>query len=251
MSRYEPGSPCWVDLGTPDVPAATRFYGDLFGWQTREGYGGYGFFLKDDAAVAGYGPLGQADRPPAWSMYVCVGAADRVAANVRDAGGRTLAEPMDVMAQGRMAVFADTEGAAFGVWQPGEFPGAGVIGEPGSFVWIELASRDLDAARRFYHQVFDWNVPTEPVAASGYREFDLKGREIGGMLPMGPQFPPDVPPNWLVYFAVTSCDDTADRVAGLGGRVLMPGTTVSAGRFAVLADPQGAAFGVLEMTGQG
>jgi len=52
-----------------------------------------------------------------WNTYIWVNSADETAAKVRDAGGTALVEPFDVMDAGRMAVFADSEGAAFCVWQ--------------------------------------------------------------------------------------------------------------------------------------
>ncbi len=113
-TSYVPGTPCWVDLGTPDIDGAASFYGDLFGWSIPEGEnseqtGGYRQAMLRDKPVAGVMPLMQEGQPPAWSNYVAVEDADATAAKVREAGGMVMAEPMDVMDLGRMAIFADTD----------------------------------------------------------------------------------------------------------------------------------------------
>ena len=80
------------------------------------------------------------------------------AAAVKEAGGNVIAEPMDVMDLGRMAIFADPAGAVFGVWQPGSFPGAGLVNEPVSISWNELETRDPDGAKEFYGAVLGWTA---------------------------------------------------------------------------------------------
>jgi len=131
-TSYAPGIPCWVDLGSPDLDASVDFYKALFGWEVPasenvEQTGGYRRATKNGTDVAGMMPLMQEGQPPAWSSYVSVADADATAAAVKEAGGSVLAEPMDVMELGRMAVFADPTGAVFGIWQPGTFHGAGLV----------------------------------------------------------------------------------------------------------------------------
>jgi predicted enzyme related to lactoylglutathione lyase len=55
-----------------------------------------------------------------------------------------------------------------------------------------------------------------------------------------------IPPHWLRYFTVENTDDASEQAERLGGRRLRPTTRIPLGRFAVVADPQGAAFGVFE-----
>jgi predicted enzyme related to lactoylglutathione lyase len=146
-SSYEPGVPCWVDLGSPDLDASVEFYTALFGWQVPESEnveetGGYRRATRNGADVCGMMPLMQEGQPPAWSSYVSVADADATAAAVTENGGSVIAEPMDVMELGRMAVFADPGGAVFGIWQPGTFHGAGLVNEPGALAWNELNTRD-------------------------------------------------------------------------------------------------------------
>ncbi len=148
MTSYAPGTPSWVDLGSPDLEASIEFYGALFGWdvpvtENSEQFGGYRQAMSGERPASGMMPLMQEGQPPAWTTYVSVEDADATAAAVKEAGGAVIAEPMDVMDLGRMAIFADPAGAVFGVWQPGTFAGAGVVNEPGAISWNEVNTRDL------------------------------------------------------------------------------------------------------------
>ena len=250
VSTHEPGTPGWIDIGT-DVEGAKAFYGPLFGWDTQdagppEQTGGYGFFMKGGKMVAGYGPQ-QNPGPPFWSTYVMVADAEATAGKVTEAGGTVVVPPMDVMGQGHMAVFQDPQGAFFSIWQPGEHHGAQLVNEPGSFCWNELNTRDAEGARAFYPAVFGWEPQVHDDGPMPYTEWHLGGRSIAGMMPMGPQMPAEVPPHWLVYFAVGDTDATLTRVTDLGGSVMMQPMDIPTGRFAVVSDPQGATFGVIRL----
>ena len=82
--------------------------------------------------------------------------------------------------------------------------------------------------------------------------WDLGGQTVAGMQPMvGAEWPDDLAPHWMVYFAVADCDAAAERAHVLGGRVAHPPTTFARGRYAVLEDPQGGTFSVLTGTTSG
>jgi uncharacterized protein len=118
MTSYDHGVPSWVDLTTSDIDGAVDFYGQLLGWESIEGppeAGGYRIAHLRGRTVAGLGPQMNPQAPVAWATYVNVDSADAAAERVEGNGGRTLLEPMDVMTQGRLAVFADPAGAVFGV----------------------------------------------------------------------------------------------------------------------------------------
>jgi predicted enzyme related to lactoylglutathione lyase len=159
-------------------------------------------------------------------------------------------EPMQVFEEGSLAVFQDPAGAFIGVWQAGDHTGAELANEPGAFTWNELATRDVEAAKAFYTRVFGWEAQTNDMGGMQYTEFKVDGRSIAGMLPMGEQFPPGVPPHWLVYFAVADCDASVARVQELGGSVFAPPMDMPIGRFSVVADPQDAVFAVFQAAEQ-
>jgi uncharacterized protein len=250
---YAPGTPLWVDLGSPDLEASRAFYGRLFGWTAtvapQPEAGGYTMFALGDKTVAGLGPLMDPNQPPAWSTYVATDDADATIEKVRRAGGQVLMGPMDVMEQGRMAMFRDSGGATIGVWQPEAFQGAELVNAPGSFCWCELATRDLEDAKRFYQAVFGWGAKTHAGGPSGsYTEWQLGDKPIAGAVEMGSNFPVQVPPTWLPYFAVADVDAAVEEARQLGGKPVVPTMDSPAGRFAVLQDPQGAAFAAIALT---
>jgi uncharacterized protein len=254
-TSYEPGIPCWVDLGSPDLDASVDFYGALFGWEVPasenvEQTGGYRRATKNGADVAGMMPLMQEGQPPAWSSYVSVADANATAAAVKEAGGNVIAEPMDVMGLGTMAIFADPVGAVFGIWQPGTFPGAGIVNEPGALSWNELNTRDLEGSKAFYGAVFGWSFEDNDMGEAGrYTTIALGGNPVGGILDMVErQVPAEIPPHWQVYFAVEDTDATIAQVKERGGSLMMGPVDIPVGRFAILTDPHGAAFAVIALS---
>jgi predicted enzyme related to lactoylglutathione lyase len=240
-TNHAPGTPSWVDLGSPVPSESAEFYGQLFGWKTdidpRPEAGGYGMFRRGDKVVAGLGPQQMPDAPPFWTVYVTVADADATAAEVRGRGGTVVVEPMDVFDAGRMAVFQDPSGAFFSIWQPDQHIGAQVVNEPGSFCWSELASPDLAVTRDFYASVFGWGTLEE---GEGAHIYTVDGKVTCGAHAAGP----GEPPAWTVWFAVGDCDASAQQAADLGGTVIMPPTDMSFGRGAVVADGHGAVFGI-------
>jgi uncharacterized protein len=252
ISAYRDGVPSWVDLASPDLEASKAFYGALFGWEAGRPVpeaGGYTLFALHGKQVAGMGPVMSEGQPPAWTTYVNVTDADGTAKKAADAGGTVLAGPMDVMDQGRLAIFADPAGAVLGLWQARVHTGAQLVNEPGTYCWSELATRDIEGSKAFYSSVFGWGVQSEP-GPMEYTEFKVDGDSIAGMLPMGDMMPAEMPPHWGVYFAVSDCDAAVATATRLGASVMAPAMDVPVGRFAVLTDPQGAAFSVIKLSGQ-
>ena len=249
MTDYASGTPSWVDVSTPNMEATKTFYSGLFGWEATSypEMGGYTNFTKGGKLVCGAAPTQSPDQHPAWGTYISVDDADATAQAVRENGGQVAMPPMDVSELGRMAIFQDPTGAFFGVWQPGQHKGAQIANEPGSFGWNELDTRDMDAAKAFYTKVFPWTAETNGEGESAYTEWKLDGRSIAGGMQMGSQFPADVPPNWLTYFVVADSDATVAKAKELGGAAIMPGMDTDQGRIAVVADPHGAVFAVIQM----
>ncbi len=249
VEQYAPGTPCWIDLGAPDVDAAAAFYSALFGWEVPPGMpeaGGYRVAMKADAAVAGLGPQ-QSPGPPYWTSYVAVDSADDAAAKIEANGGTVLVPPMDVLDVGRMAVFFDNVGAAISVWQPGQHIGAGLVDEPDTWSWNELMTTDVDASKTFYNAVFGWDAVTHEGGMMAYTEFQLAGRSIAGMMKKPPMIPAEVPPNWGVYFSVEDADATIDKIKELGGSLVMGPMDMEPGRLAVVRDPGGATFNIIKL----
>jgi uncharacterized protein len=266
---YIPGVPCWVDTSQPDPRAAVDFYGGLFGWEFEnvlppDSPGQYFVARLRGGEVAAVGSIPESLPAIAmWNTYVWVESADDTAAKVREAGGSVVLEPFDVMDSGRMAVFADREGAAVCVWQAKEHKGARIVNEPVSLTFNGLHTRDVDAAKSFYGSVFGWATlaldGAEMWTLPGYGDYlerdkpDLRKQiaDVGG--PMGfedvvasinpiPDDQPDTPPHWSVTFSVADTDATAARANVLGGTVIVPPFDAPWSRLAIVSDPQGATF---------
>lgn len=251
-SAYQPGTPCWIDLAAPDQQAAIDFYKGVFGWAGEIGSqetGGYAVCELRGKPVAGIMaavPMGDQPAPPTvWTTYLTTSDVEAAAQAVNAAGGTVMMPPMDVMTLGRMCIAADPTGAVFGLWQPVNFPGAGVVNENGALVWNELNTSDVAAAAAFYRAVL--GIEASPMEGTqDYHSLQVDGRPVGGMQPIPAQAPAGTPPHWLCYFAVADADETVRKVTTGGGTALQPPFDMIAGRMAILTDPQGAVFAVIQ-----
>lgn len=256
MTTYGHGLPCWADLATPDPARAKDFYSALFGWQyteppTGDPDVGYVMAMLGDRPVAGMLPLtdemAASGVPPRWTCYVAVDDVDATTAEVEGAGGSVLRPPMDVVEAGRMALVADPTGAALGLWQGKQHKGALVVNEPSAMCWIELTSPDPAKAAAFYEQLLGWTHQDLGEEMGHYVVFSAPGGGEDGIA--GAMAPPSpaIPPSWGVYFAVEDCDATGALAQVEGASMLLEPTDIpTVGRFAVLMDPTGAPFSILQ-----
>ena len=252
FTSHDAGTPSWVDHAAIEIGASNDFYGTLFGWEPDdqgEDMGHYTQFRKDGKTVAGNMPVMGDGQPTSWTSYVSVDSADETIERARNAGAIIFAEPIDVSDLGRMAVFADPTGAVIGVWEPKSFIGAELAGESGGFSWTELNTRDLSAAKAFYAEVFGWEPNDFDMGEMPYTEWKLGDATVAGMLPMPDMVPNEVPSYWLVCFGVDDTDACVAHANQLGATTLLAPTDIPPGRFAVLADPDGATFAVIKMNG--
>ena len=243
--------PAWVDLSSSDPAGSREFYAKLFGWKIEVNpdpqYGGYAMANIGDKAVAGIGPAQSPDAPNAWSIYIGTLDAEALGKKVEAAGGTVIAPAFDVGDQGRMAVFQDPTGAFISAWQPaamGGFP----TNEPNTFAWAELNSRGVDRAIPFYQTLFSWAAKASemPEGQPPYHEFQVDGHSVAGATEMNPMVPAEVPSYWLAYFLVEDIDKAFETALAAGGREMLPPMDFPGGRFAILSDPQGAAFGLMK-----
>lgn len=248
---YAPGTPSWVDLGSPDIDASVAFYSALLGWEVAEAHpdaGGYRLAFLRGKSVAGIGP--QQGPVPAWTTYFATDDADVTAAAIKDNGGTVMMEPIDVMGQGRMAIAMDTEGAAFGLWQAQVHTGAQLVNETGTFGWNELWTRAMGQAKLFYPAVFGFTFDDETMGA-GYTLWLVNGQMVAGALPMPEGMPPRVPAHWAVFFVVDDTDKAVATVTDLGGMVVKePFDVPNVGRIAMVHGPAHESFGLFSSGNQ-
>lgn len=253
MQTVDPGThgaPSWVDLNTPDIEGATRFYAELFGWTMTRSESPMGvYFIASVDGVEVCGMMAQdasvAGMPAIWTTFFTVDDVEATLDKVSAASGRVLQPAFEIPGGAHVGVAADPSGAMFAVISGGPRPyGAYLSPRPGAVGWVELLTRDPVAVAPFYRDVFGWTAVLDDT--SEYTQFVLDGTPACGMLPMPPDVPGEAPSYWATYFSVTDCESTQRRCEELGGRVLLPTMDVGGMRFAVLADPQGATFDVIE-----
>lgn len=256
--RYDAGTFCWVDLSAHDLEAAARWYGDLFGWELElspaPGGPPYGMLKLGDDVVAGIGQLSdemkQAGVPPTWNSYVSVDDAAAVQERVVELGGEVIFPANAVGPAGSLAFFKEPNGAVFAVWQPGEHCGATKCNEPNTFSWNELASDDPESSQKFYGDLFGWTFEKAP-GPMDYTTISNNGNMNGGMLKKQADWGA-MPPYWGVYFRVENIADAVQKVSDTGGRVMMPPREIpGTGTFAVVSDPQGGAFYLMQFASPG
>ena len=253
---YEPGTPSWVDLGTPDVAGSTAFCTALFGWTADAvtddaGNHVYTMFSKGGRYVAGLGgqPPGMEGAPPIWSTYISVADATHTCALIEKAGGQVVMPTMQVFESGSMAVATDPTGVFFRIWQPMEHIGSGVVNEPDTYSWNELISSDVERAKQFYSEVFGWTYEGMDIGPDG-TYWVVQGGESGGRAglmsrPVG--LPAEVPDHWEVYFMVADIRAKMDDVVARGGQVLFgPETVPGVGQIGTVVHPAGGVFSLMQ-----
>jgi predicted enzyme related to lactoylglutathione lyase len=254
-SSYKPGEFCWVDVLVPSTEAGAEFYGKLMGWEWAdvgpEGRG-YGNFTFNGKRVAGMGPIPEEGMPPAWLNYIWTDDADATAAKIKEAGGTVMDEPFDILDAGRLAMCQDPQGAVFGIWEPKEVKGAELVNEIGSWTWNQLATTDVQAAEKFYGEVFGWKTAQPELADPDSPYFnwameDSRWEEgIGGVMTIEGNFPDGTPPFWIVHHAVPDAAAALETAKSAGGQALTEVIEIPVGKLAALMDDQGAVFSVIE-----
>ncbi len=121
----------------------------------------------------------------------------------------------------------------------------------GRFVWYDLMTEDLDSAQDFYKKLVGWS--TQPWDGPKPYTMWVNGEtRLGGIVALPEEAKAaGAPPHWLSYVATPDVDATAERAKELGGNVMHgPEDIPKVGRYAVIADPQGAVFAVYKSSGE-
>lgn len=256
FDKHPPGTPCWVDLMTPDTAASGAFYTAVFGWDIErelddEGNEIYHMFQQGGLNVAGMGgqPPEMQGAPPMWNSYVAVDDPAETVAKAEQAGGSIIMPPMQVMSAGEMAVFADPAGAVISIWKPIEHLGAQICNEPDTYSWNELMTRDIDAALPFYAAVFGWDYDAQDMGPMGTYHVIQGGENggLGGLMAMPAEMPDQVPNHWAVYFTVADCSASLDKAKAAGGGAMNePMAVPGVGTMVNIHDPLGGNFNIIQ-----
>ena len=248
-----PGKIVWADLVTPDVERAEAFYGKLFGWTFRKIGDGDSVYTL---AYLGEEPMGGMVRlteksgehkQARWIGFISVPDVSEAQRLVVSQGGKVLVSARSLPKRGDLAVFADREGAIFGVLSSSSGDVEDFLTEIGDWIWVQFLSRDGEKAAAFYASIGGSRVLDAPkpdgakrwlLASQGYARASIV------------EVPPNQPgarPGWLGYIRVADVGATVSLVQQLGGRILVaPRPNLFEGKVALMADPNGAVFGVLQ-----
>jgi len=244
-----PGKFVWADLVTDDILAAQKFYTELFGWKFYD-YGGYFVGMNDDRPLCG---MFQRPRPkdreaaPRWFGYISVANIARAEQAVTQAGGKVLAPPKKMPGRGEQAVFADPEGAMFGVIKSSAGDPEDFLAEPGDWIWVQLLSRDGRKAAEFYRAVSGYEI-VENTKSNHLSDFVLTSKGYARATVRTIRRDNEkVRPTWLPFVRVRKVSESVAKAKELGGKGLIePKPELFDGKVAVIADPTGAAIGILE-----
>ncbi len=239
----------WYDLLTNDREAAVRFYGAVLGWGTQPfevpGTEPYLMWTRSGVPIGGSMTMPphelEAGTKPHWLGYVAVDDVDATVEKAGSAGAKTLVPATDIPTVGRFAVLRDPQGAFLAVFR--SLQASPPPGEPqeGDVSWHELATTDVEAALRFYHELFGWEESgrAEMGEAGTYLMFGTP--MLGGIYAM-----PHVL-GWLYYVLVSDLDAALERVRTHHGQVAHGPMEVPGGdRIAQCFDPQGGPFALHE-----
>lgn len=240
----------WGDLLTNDVPAATAFYGKVFGW-TFETVGAaadrdvYTKVLSNGRPIAGIVSPRTAvvERGARWIGLVSVPDPAAAAKRVGELGGSVVMTPRTLAGRGDVALLSDPAGALFAVIRTATGDPPDVAGRENEWIWVELWANDPSREAQFYRSVFDYGVSTTAGGAPGSIVLTAGGRARAGVLRK-----PDAELStvWIPYVRVRNVMETVERALAAGARVVIAPTPHHRSRTAVLVDPSGAPFAVAE-----
>jgi predicted enzyme related to lactoylglutathione lyase len=244
-----PGKFVWVDLLTPDVARAEAFYGKLFGWTFRR-IGDYTLAFLGEEPMAGMLRVAAktgARTQARWVGYISVPDVSAAQRQVLSQGGKVLVNARSFPKRGELAVFADREGAIFGVMSSSSGDVEDFLTETGDWIWAQFFSRQGDTAAKFYASIAGSTVLEAPKPDGSKRWFLVSQGYARASIIEIPRNHADTGPGWLGYIRVADAASTIALARQLGGRVLVPPRPdLFDGKVALIADPSGGVFGVLQ-----
>ena len=252
-NQYFPGKFVWRNLFTNDVESAVNFYRGMFGWESRRFGGGrnaYMLLTTRGLSVAGIIQLQNQDNSEnQWVSFISVDDVDSVNNHVMKNGGKVLVSPRLFEQHGQVAIFADPEGAAFGVINSSSGDPRDMLPEVGQFIWADLLAKQPKAQIEFYKGIADYTIEQNQSSIVD-NDFFLRTRNVprAGVLEVPAT---DILPNWLPYVRVNNIVDSIVKTTQLGGTVILePSMEIYNGKLAVILDPTGAAIGIIEISQQ-
>jgi predicted enzyme related to lactoylglutathione lyase len=251
--EHHPGKMVWADLVTPDLAAAEKFYGGLFGWtfqHVRAGEVNYAVALLDGRPIGGIVekpiPAGQ-HQQSAWLTFLATNNIDDGKKVAIAHGAKVLRDIKSYPMRGRQCVLSDPEGAVFALLASSSGDTPDYLPATGDWIWSSLHAKDAGTEAAFYQNLLGYDVfdqPSDDGLEHVILSTDNYARASANDLARGSARRHS---HWLNFVRVENAAETAAKVAAMGGRILVePRVDRHGGMVAVLADPAGAPFGVME-----
>ena len=257
-TEHHVGKLVWADLVTPDLDAAKRFYGGVFGWTFSDmanAQDNYAVAYVGGRPVAGLLQRATPAREhghPVWLSFLAVRDVDATSRTALAHGARVVFASRSYPGRGRQAVLRDPAGAVFGILASSSGDPADVLAEPGEWIWSSLQVHDPATDAGFYRAVMGYDIYDVPsddsrrhsiLSSDGFARASINA------------FPDDTPgrhPHWLGFVRVRDVASVASRAVALGGQVLLePRPDRHGGQLAIIADPIGAPIGLMEWSDDG
>jgi len=246
------GTPCWVELASADATTAQEFYSELLAWDihvqndpsTRDRR--YAIASRELVQTGGIRQANHDDR--GWSIHLAVHNMAATVEWVRHLGGSLTLGPVDIPERGSILHVTTPGGVHVVFWELAptwQFAN----GSPGTFAGADLYTHDAVASDDFFGRLFNLTSEQIGLGTIDYAEWRLDGAPVLYRYVMGPDYLDSTPAHWLVYFTADPArgtDATAGQAIMLGGTVLIEPYDTPFGRTAVLADPSGEVFAVID-----
>jgi uncharacterized protein len=252
-AEHHPGKMVWADLITPDLAAAEKFYGGLFGWtfqRIRAGDVNYAVAMLNGRPIGGIVekaiPAGQ-HQQSAWLTFLATNNVDDTKRLAVSHGAKVLRDIKNYPMRGRQCVLSDPEGAVFALLTSSSGDSPEYLPDIGDWIWTSLHAKDAGMEAAFYQSLLGYDVFDQPsddglehliLSTDDYARASANDLERGSARRRS---------HWLNFVRVSNAAETAAKLVAMGGRVLVePRVDRAGGMLAVVADPAGAPFGLME-----
>jgi len=252
-AEHHAGKMIWADLVTPDLAAAEKFYGGLFGWTFQPIHAGdidYAVAMLDGRPIGGLVqkaiPTGQ-HQQSAWLTFLAANDLDGVKKLAVSHGAKVLSDIKSYPMRGRQCVLSDPEGAVFALLASSSGDTPDYLPATGDWIWSSLHAKDAGAEAAFYQNLLGYDVfdlPSDDGLEHLILSTDDYARASANDLEQGSARRHS---HWLNFVRVENAAQSAAKAVAMGGRVLVePRADRHGGMLAVVADPAGAPVGLME-----
>jgi uncharacterized protein len=252
-AEHHSGKMVWADLVTPDLAAAEKFYGGLFGWTFQPIHAGdinYAVAMLDGRPIGGLVqkaiPAGQ-HQQSAWLTFLAANDVGSVKKLAVSHGAKVLSDIKSYPMRGRQCVLSDPEGAVFALLASSSGDTPDYLPATGDWIWSSLHAKDAGAEAAFYQNLLGYDVfdvPSDDGLEHLILSTDDYARASANDLEQGSARRHS---HWLNFVRVENAAQSAAKAVAMGGRVLVePRVDRHGGMLAVVADPAGAPVGLME-----